>query len=434
MSRNAAIRRITEAVEPQDQDDSGLIAAVDRSMAVIRFTPDGIIKQANQNFLDALGYTADEIEGQHHRMFCDPDYVRTEAYTQFWRNLGRGIVESGSFKRLRSNGKPIYIEASYTPVKDRFGRVLEVIKFAQDVTERTETGHKVQSKLNAIEKAMARIEFDPHGNIMDANENFVHTMGYPLRDITGHHHRMFCEPEVAGSEEYQHFWDSLRAGQSFSGVFKRIRRNGQPVWLESTYSPILDDDGHVIGVVKFAFDITEKHLQSERNREVVNQTRAISEAACARSERASGYSTENARVITSLGDNVGDGIRQVGQLGELATRIGTITKVISDIALQTNLLALNAAIEAAHAGEAGRGFAVVAEEVRSLANKTSAQAQDIEEMIIQTQEEVAAVADNMSRCASDSARARESTDQALTALNELTQITGQLNTLMMSLR
>jgi len=434
MSRNATIRRIAEVVEPQDQEDSGLLVAVDRSMAVIRFTPEGIIKQANQNFLDALGYSADEIVGQHHRMFCDPEYSRSESYGQFWRNLSRGIVESGTFRRLRSDGKPVYIEASYTPVKDRFGRVLEVIKFAQDVTERIETGHKVQSKLNAIEKAMARIEFDPEGRIVDANENFLRTMGYTLRDIAGHHHRMFCEPELAGSEEYDQFWRSLRAGQGFSGMFKRIRRDGQPVWLESTYSPMVDDDGHVIGVVKFAFDITDKHLQSERNREVVNQTREISEAACARSEKASGFSSENARVISSLSDNVGDGIRQVQQLGELATRIGSITKVISDIALQTNLLALNAAIEAAHAGEAGRGFAVVAEEVRSLANKTSAQAQDIEEMIMQTQEEVIAVADNMNRCASDSSRARESTDQALEALNELNQITSQLNSLMLSLR
>jgi len=432
MSRASAVRSIAD-VDSSEASDTGILAAVDRSMAVIQFTPDGIIKRANRNFLDALGYRLDEIEGQHHRMFCDPGYARSEAYDQFWRNLGRGIVQSGSFKRVRSDGSPVYIEASYTPVKDRFGRVLEIIKFAQDVTERIETGHKIQSKLNAIEKAMARIEFDPQGGILDANENFLSTMGYSLRDIKGHHHRMFCEPELAGSEEYDRFWQSLRAGESFSGVFKRIRRNGQPVWLESTYSPMVDDEGHVIGVVKFAFDITEKHLQSERNRDVVNQTREISEAACARSEKASGFSSENARVIASLTDNVEVGIRQVSQLGELATRIGTITKVISDIALQTNLLALNAAIEAAHAGEAGRGFAVVAEEVRSLANKTSAQAQDIEEMILQTQEEVTAVADNMNRCANDSSRARESTDQALTALNELSQITGQLNALMMSL-
>jgi len=433
MSRVSAVRPIAD-VEPSEASDAGILAAVDRSMAVIKFTPDGVIKHANQNFLDALGYRFDEIEGKHHRIFCDPAYARTEAYQQFWRNLGRGIVESGSFKRVRSDGSPVYIEASYTPVKDRFGRVLEIIKFAQDVTERIETGHKLQSKLNAIEGAMARIEFDQNGNILDANENFLRTMGYSLRDISGHHHRMFCEPELVGSEEYEEFWNSLRSGKSFSGVFKRIRRDGQPVWLESTYNPMVDDEGHVIGIVKFAFDITEKHLQSERNRDVVNQTREISEAACALSEKASGFSGENARVIASLSDNVADGIRQVSQLGELATRIGTITKVISDIALQTNLLALNAAIEAAHAGEAGRGFAVVAEEVRSLANKTSAQAQDIEEMIMQTQEEVMSVADNMNRCASDSSRARDSTNQALTALNELSQITGQLNSLMMSLR
>jgi methyl-accepting chemotaxis protein len=421
--------------DPGDaESEEGLLQAIDASMAVIAFTPNGVIKQANRNFQQAVGYRLNDIVGQHHRMFCEPGYVATEAYRQFWSSLAKGQVQSGTFKRIRSDGSEIYIEASYTPVKDHYGRVEEVIKFAQDVTEKAISGYKRQSKLDAIEQSMARIEFTPDGTIVDANANFFKTMHYALAEIKGHHHRMFCPPEIAQSAQYFEFWQQLRAGQSHSGVFHRIKKGGQPVWLESSYSPLVDEAGHVIGVVKYAFDVTEKHLQSEKNKAVVSDTRAISEAISIKNKSARAYSEQNAQTIGHLSSSVESGIKMVEQLGHVASEIGNITKVISEIALQTNLLALNAAIEAARANEAGRGFAVVADEVRTLANRTTNQAQEIADMIYQTQSDVGNVADNMRQSAVQSRRALDSTSKALGALNELGEITGQLNELMVSLK
>lgn len=417
-----------------DAQAATIMEALDHSMAIISFNPDGTIRYANQNFLSALGYRLGQVQGKHHRMFCDAEYTSSSQYFYFWESLGKGQIQSGTFRRIKSDGSEIYIEASYTPVRDRYGRVTEVIKFAQDVTEKAINSYKNQSKLNAIEKAMARIEFTPDGTVLDANANFLKTTGYSLKEIRGRHHRMFCPPEIASSSEYLGFWHDLAAGQSHSGVFHRQRKGGDDLWLEATYSPMTDAAGKVIGVVKFAFDVTDKQKQSQTNTTVVNRTRQLSQDISEQNDAARQCSEENADSIRKLSASVETGIQMVGRLGKVASEIGGITKVISEIALQTNLLALNAAIEAARAGESGKGFAVVADEVRTLANRTSQQAQDIADMIIQTQTDVSNVSDNMQQSASQSRRSLESTEKALKALGALSHYTGDLNSLMSSLK
>lgn len=423
----------TPAATDLSMDDI-LLSAANTSMAIIAFEPDGTILHANPNFLNAVGYRAHDIIGHHHRMFCEPLYAGSADYHQFWQSLAKGQVHSGTFKRLRSDGREIYIEASYTPVKDRYGRVTHVVKFAQDVTEKALNNYKNQSKLDAIERSMARIEFTPQGQILDANANFFKTTGYTLKEIKGHHHRMFCPAELVQSAEYIAFWNDLADGHSQSGIFERRKRGGETVWLEATYSPMRDASGRVIGVVKFAFDVTEKQRQSQTNMGVVERTKAISTAITEQNESARSSSEDNAQAISRLSGSVEEGIGMVQRLGKVAGEIGSITKVISEIALQTNLLALNAAIEAARAGEAGKGFAVVADEVRTLANRTTQQAQDIADMIAQTQSDVSSVSDNMQQSAQQSRKALESTGRSLAALKALGQATTELSALMASLK
>ena len=429
MSRGAS----TTDVDMETQA-STILEALDNSMAIIAFEPDGTIRFANDNFLNAVGYRLGQIQGRHHRLFCDNEYAGSMAYANFWQALGKGQIQSGTFKRVRSDGREIYIEASYTPVKDRYGRVIEVVKFAQDVTDKALNSYKNQSKLDAIEKSMARIEFTPEGVILDANSNFFRATGYSLKEIRGKHHRMFCPPEIANSGEYIGFWNDLANGLSHAGVFHRKHKSGGDLWLEATYSPMTDESGRVIGVVKFAFDVTEKQRQSQTNNAVVTQTKQISQDITQQNDMARASSEENAESIQRLSRSVEAGIEMVGRLGKVASEIGGITKVISEIALQTNLLALNAAIEAARAGETGKGFAVVADEVRTLANRTSQQAQDIADMISQTQADVSSVSDNMQQSATQSRKSLESTNKALAALKALSGITGDLNTLMSSLK
>jgi methyl-accepting chemotaxis protein len=114
----------------------GLIEAVDRSQATIEFSLDGTILKANANFLAAMGYTLSEIQGKHHSIFVDPEYMRSSEYREFWRNLAAGEFCQAEFKRIGKGGEEVWIEGSYNPVCDGTGEITRVVKIANVITER----------------------------------------------------------------------------------------------------------------------------------------------------------------------------------------------------------------------------------------------------------------------------------------------------------
>ncbi|MEC7275165.1 MAG: PAS domain-containing methyl-accepting chemotaxis protein [Bdellovibrionota bacterium] len=113
----------------------GIINAVDKSQAVIEFNLDGTVITANENFCATVGYSLDEIKGKHHRIFCDPAYTSTSEYEAFWKQLNQGTFDTGEYKRFAKNGDPVWINASYNPIRDVEGNVYKVVKFATDLTK-----------------------------------------------------------------------------------------------------------------------------------------------------------------------------------------------------------------------------------------------------------------------------------------------------------
>ncbi|MBS4637738.1 MULTISPECIES: methyl-accepting chemotaxis protein [Aeromonas] len=116
-----------------------LTEALDRSRAMIEFTPNGDILHANANFLSVMGYTLGEIAGRHHRIFCDETFLREQP--RFWEELARGQFKSGLFMRHNSRGQAVWLEATYNPIRDGSGKVVRVVKFASDITARIEQNH-----------------------------------------------------------------------------------------------------------------------------------------------------------------------------------------------------------------------------------------------------------------------------------------------------
>jgi len=242
-------------------ENAAKIEAIDRVQAVIEFGLDGRILHANEKFLDTLGYTLDELRGQHHRLFCDPAYVSSPDYALFWAHLANGEVHAGQFKRRHKSGREIWISASYNPVFGADGKPSKVIKYATDVTAQTLSNADYEGKSEAINRVQAVIEFDLQGRVLTANANFLDAMGYGMDEIRGQHHRIFCDPVVAGSPEYLAFWDRLGRGEFNAGEYRRVTRAGKEVWLLASYNPIFDADGKPIKIVKFATDITQQKLQ-----------------------------------------------------------------------------------------------------------------------------------------------------------------------------
>ncbi|MGJ4951988.1 methyl-accepting chemotaxis protein [Bradyrhizobium sp. HKCCYLS20291] len=257
------------------RDLQAQVAAMNRSQAVITFGLDGTILDANDNFLNALGYTLAEIKGQHHSMFVDPAYRQSHEYRMFWDKLGRGEFDAGQYKRIGKGGKEIWIQASYNPMLDASGKPYRVVKFATDITEQVIRNADFGGQIAAINKAQAVIEFTMDGKVLNANENFLNTLGYTLGEIKGQHHSMFVDPAYRQSHDYRMFWDKLGRGEYDAGQYKRIGKGGKEVWIQASYNPIMGPDGKPFKVVKYATDITEDVI---RNADFGGQISAINKA------------------------------------------------------------------------------------------------------------------------------------------------------------
>ena len=239
-----------------DRDAAATLEACSRSQAMIQFEPNGKVISANENFLRLLGYTLDEIRGQHHRLFVDAAERETQAYADFWAKLGRGEYQSAEYKRIGKGGREVWIQASYNPVLDPDGAVIKIVKLATEITAQKLAFANFAGQIEAIGKSQAVIEFSMDGTVLTANENFLTTLGYGLDEVRGKHHRIFVDPAERESAGYREFWAKLGRGEYQAAEYKRIGKGGREIWIQASYNPILDLSGKPFKVVKYATDVT----------------------------------------------------------------------------------------------------------------------------------------------------------------------------------
>jgi methyl-accepting chemotaxis protein len=235
------------------------LEAINRSNAIIYFDINGTILGVNDIFLETMGYgkgNHDEILGKHHSIFVCEDYARSAEYEKFWDILRSGKYYQGEFERRRKDKTLINLQATYNPIFDEDGKITKIMKIATDISLIVDS----KKQIDAINKSTALISFNIDGFITDANSIFLQTMGYKSNDksqVVGKHHSVFVSYEYSQSEEYKKFWENLRKGKFFDGIFERRKVDGSTVYLQATYNPILDSKGNITDVVKIATDVTE---------------------------------------------------------------------------------------------------------------------------------------------------------------------------------
>lgn len=381
------------------------VDAVFEANAIAEILPDGRIVEVNERFIATFGGSASDWNGTSF-MSLMPDMLEDKkSRSDFWSSMissGFGLCQFGITSKA---GQDIWVMARFYPVplKGERARIYIVIT---DSTVRRAEQLAGEAKLAAIWRSQAVIEFTLDAEVVDANENFLSTLGYRLEEIKGKKHAMFVDPKEVGGIEYADFWKTLRSGKAHMAEFRRIGKGGKEVWIRGSYNPLFDQNGKPRGVIKFATDITEEkrtrmaqfEAQKQINSGIGDAEKAISSmneqatgAAAAAVEASSNVnavaagSTELSSSVTEINNQTlralevsNEAVRQaqeasgtVAGLVQQARQISAVVELISSIASQTNLLALNATIEAARAGDAGRGFAVVAGEVKILAAQTA---------------------------------------------------------------
>ncbi|HDN9022223.1 PAS domain-containing protein [Aeromonas salmonicida] len=241
--------------------------AIDQVLARLELSPEGLILDANPHFLAIMGYPLDELKGKHHDRLLSPDEAQSATYDTFWETLRSGTSQEGEFHLLDKQGRDIWIRGACSPVLDAEGQLTRIIVYAMDLTGQKQLTASFEGQLNALSRVMGKVEFSLDGTILDANPRFLDIVGYRLEELKGQHHRLLVDPDYAQSADYRTFWETLRRGEFLAGEFCRLGKQGQEVWIQGSYNPVLDLNGKPSKIVKFATDITaqvEQHRQLKR--------------------------------------------------------------------------------------------------------------------------------------------------------------------------
>ena len=294
------VKFATDITEQQEMlaENKGVLNGINTTMATIEFTPDGLVVSANDNFLNTMKYSLEEIKGKHHRNFVPKILLETDDYKSFWTRLASGVSISGVFERINSKGETVWLSAIYNPIKNASGQVTKVVKFASDVTTEKQKEFEVKQlleeskaqeeeirqnleEMQAIQEGTERVlqektfdlkvreevfgitsilsEADLLGNILYANQKLAEVSKYTIEEMIGKPHNIFRHPDMP-KELFKLFWATIKKGDTFKGIIKNRAKDGSHYWVDGCFVPIKDSKGNVLKYVGARYHIVNDEI------------------------------------------------------------------------------------------------------------------------------------------------------------------------------
>lgn len=274
------LEKLLQELDAKEQELQNRINAINKAALVIEFDPTGKIIDANELFLQKIGYSLEELRSLHHRILVPSNVNYDKEFADFWNTLTTGKSFSGDFKRVNKNNEVIWLQASYNPVIDKNGKVYKIIKIGYDITEMKNQRQeldimtlKLNQQVAAVNKAAIVSETDANGNIIYVNDLFCEISGFNREELIGKNHRILKSGKQPDAL-FRGMWKAISSGLTWQGEILNLSKTGKYYWVESTIMPFKDHTGKIEKYVAVRFDIT-KQKESEA---LKRQTEALLEA------------------------------------------------------------------------------------------------------------------------------------------------------------
>jgi len=307
-------------------DRAGQIDALNRAQAVIHFELDGTILDANENFLNALGYSLEEIKGQHHGMFVEPGYRNSAEYQDFWRDLASGQYKADQFKRIAKGGREIWIQATYNPIQDATGKPFKVVKFASDITaqmeeraRRRQTQKQIDADLEEIANSItaAAQQATDSASASEQTSSSVQTVAAASEELVASIQEISRQVRVALEVSQSAVGEAERSSQIMSGLSEDAKTIGSVIELI---------DGIADQTNLLALNAT---IEAARAGEAGKGFAVVASEVKSLASQTSKATEEISSQVSSVQETTEDAVAAITKIMEVINNIGEIASSIS---------------------------------------------------------------------------------------------------------